>query len=143
MTIEETKAWLRSYRVLVRESERIEEELAYWRSRAEKMTREMTSQPSGSGSRNSVAVAIEKIMELEERLKATHGNLLEQKSAIETVIDSLSNETYRLLLKLKYINGNTWGQIAVKSYLSERHAKRLCGKAIKDVNMSLNVTLDK
>lgn len=142
MTIEETKAWMHSYRFFVRESERIEEDLEYWRSRAEKMTREMTSQPSGSGGEKSMETAIEKIMELEDKLSEQHRLILEQKTAIEAAIDSLSDETCRLLLKLKYINGNTWGQVSAKLYLSERHAKRLCRKALKDINMSLNVTLN-
>lgn len=131
MTIEETKARLRSYRYLLKESERIEEELEYWRSKSERMTREMCGQPSGSGSGDKVSASVEKILELEEKLSQKHADLMERKAQIEAAIDSLSNETYRLILKLKYINGNTWEQIAVKLDCTYRWVLYLHGRALQ------------
>ena len=131
MTVEETKTWLKSYRYLLKESERIDEELEYWRSRSEKMTREMTGQPSGPGGGDQVSHSVEKIVELEEKLEQKHRDLMERKTAIEKAIDSLPNETYRLLLKRKYINGNTWEQIAVKMNYNYRWTLYLHGRALQ------------
>lgn len=131
MTVEETKTWLKSYQYLLKEAERIEEELEYWRSKAEKMTREMSGQPSGSGGGDQVSSSVEKIMELEEELEDKHKDLLERKEAIETAIDALPNETYRLLLKLKYINGNKWETIAVKMNYNYRWTLYLHGRALQ------------
>ena len=131
MTIEETKAWLRSYRYLLKESERIEEELEYWRSKSERMTREMCVQPSGSGSGDKVSDSVEKILEMEEKLSQKQADLIKRKIQIETAIDSLSNDTYQLILKLKYINGNTWETIAVKLNYNYRWTLYLHGRALQ------------
>lgn len=131
MTIEETKTWLRSYRYLLKESERIGEELEYWRSKSERMTREMSGQPSGSGSCDKVSASVEKILEIEEKLSQKHADLVEQKTQIEAAIDSLPDDTCRLILKLKYINGNTWEQIAVKLDCTYRWVLYLHGRALQ------------
>ena len=142
MANEETKAWLRSYRYLQKEAERVEDELAFWRSKAEKMTRQMSGMPGSSGEGDRVSAAVEKIVELEEKLEKAHAEVLERREAIESAIDTLPNETYRLLLKLKYINNDTWEVIAEKMNKSSRHTRRIHNFALKELEMSLNVLLD-
>lgn len=131
MTIEEIKNWLKSYRYLIKEAERIEEELEYWHSRSEKITREMSAQPSAKGGQNQISSSVEKIIELEKELQQTYKVLLERKTEIEKAVDALQNETYRLILKLKYINGNNWESIAVKMNYNYRWTLYLHGRALQ------------
>lgn len=58
----------------------------------------------------------------------------------EAAIDALPDGRQRLLLRLRYIDGRTWEQIAVRMGYSFRQILRMHGTALE--NMSLNVTLD-
>ena len=131
MTTEQAKIWLKSYRFLLKEAERIEEELQYWQSKSQKITRELSAQSFGGANQNQVLNSVEKIIELEETLKQKHTDLIKRKTEIEKTIDALQNETYRLILKLKYINGNNWEQIAVKLDCTYRWVLYLHGQALQ------------
>ena len=131
MTVEEAKIWLKSYRYLIKEAERIEEELQYWQSKSQKITRELSAQSFGGANQNQVSNSVEKIIELEETLKQKHTDLIKRKTEIEKTIDALQNETYRLILKLKYINGDKWESIAVKMNYNYRWTLYLHGRALQ------------
>lgn len=134
MTTEEVKTWLRSYRYLKNEAERLEEELAYWRSKAEKMTRELSGMPSGSGGGDKVPACVEKIWELERKLEEQLKEVIGRRNEIEKAISSVPNETYQLLLRLKYIDGDTWEKIAVKMNYKYRWVQYLHGRALQAIS---------
>lgn len=141
MTTEEVKTWLRSYRYLKSEAERLEEELAYWRSKAEKMTRELSGMPSGSGGGDKVPACVEKIWELERELNAKLSGMVEQRKEIERAIEALPDKQ-KQLLRYRYIDGMKWESIAGKIGNDSRHIRRLHGWALKSLKMSLNVRLN-
>ena len=134
MTTEEVKTWLRSYRYLKSEAERLEEELAEWRSKAEKMTRELSGMPSGSGGWDKVPACVEKIWELERKLEEQLKEVIGRRNEIEKAITSVPNETFQLLLRLKYIDGDTWEKIAVKMNYNYRWVLYLHGRALQAIS---------
>lgn len=134
MTTEEVKTWLRSYRHLKSEAERLEEELAEWRSKAEKMTRELSGMPSGSGGGDKVPACVEKIWELERKLEEQLKEVIGRRNEIEKAITSVPNETFQLLLRLKYIDGDTWEKIAVKMNYNYRWVLYLHGRALQAIS---------
>lgn len=134
MTTEEVKTWLRSYRYLKSEVERLEEELAEWRSKAEKMTRELSGMPSGSGGGDKVPACVEKIWELERKLEEQLKEVIGRRNEIEKAISSVPNETFQLLLRLKYIDGDTWEKISVKMNYNYRWILYLHGRALQAIS---------
>lgn len=132
MTTEEVKTWLRSYRYLKSEVERLEEELAEWRSKAEKMTRELSGMPSGSGGGDKVPACVEKIWELERKLSAKLSDMVEQRQAIERAIESLPNKQ-KQLMRYRYIDGMKWENVAVEMNMEYRWVLRIHGRALQEI----------
>lgn len=132
MTTEEVKTWLRSYRYLKSEAERLEEELAEWRSKAEKMTRELSGMPSGSGGGDKVPACVEKIWELERKLSAKLSDAVEQRQAIERAIESLPDKK-KQLMRYRYIDGMKWEKVAVEMNMEYRWVLRIHGRALQEI----------
>lgn len=132
MTTEEVKTWLRSYRYLKSEAERLEEELAEWRSKAEKMTRELSGMPSGSGGGDKVPACVEKIWELERKLSAKLSDMVEQRQAIERAIESLPDKK-KQLMRYRYIDGMKWEKVAVEMNMEYRWVLRIHGRALQEI----------
>ena len=132
MTTEEVKTWLRSYRYLKNEAERLEEELAEWRSKAEKMTRELSGMPSGSGGGDKVPACVEKIWELERKLSAKLSDMVEQRQAIERAIEALPDKQ-KQLMRYRYIDGMKWEKVAVEMNMEYRWVLRIHGRALQEI----------
>lgn len=132
MTTEEVKTWLRSYRYLKSEVERLEEELAEWRSKAEKMTRELSGMPSGSGGGDKVPACVEKIWELERKLSAKLSDMVEQRQAIERAIEALTDKQ-KQLMHYRYIDGMKWEKVAVEMNMEYRWVLRIHGRALQEI----------
>lgn len=132
MTTEEVKTWLRSYRHLKSEAERLEEELAEWRSKAEKMTRELSGMPSGSGGGDKVPACVEKIWELERELNTKLSDMVEQRQAIERAIESLPDKK-KQLMRYRYIDGMKWEKVAVEMNMEYRWVLRIHGRALQEI----------
>lgn len=132
MTAEKVKTWLRSYRYLKSEVERLEEELAEWRSKAEKMTRELSGMPSGSGGGDKVPACVEKIWELERKLSAKLSDMVEQRQAIERAIEALTDKQ-KQLMHYRYIDGMKWEKVAVEMNMEYRWVLRIHGRALQEI----------
>ena len=132
MTTEEVKTWLRSYRYLKSEVERLEEELAEWRSKAEKMTRELSGMPSGSGGGDKVPACVEKIWELERKLSAKLSDMVEQRQAIERAIEALPDKQ-KQLMHYRYIDGMKWEKVAAEMNMEYRWVLRIHGRALQEI----------
>lgn len=132
MTTEEVKTWLRSYRYLKSEVERLEEELAEWRSKAEKMTRELSGMPSGSGGGDKVPACVEKIWELERELSAKLAGMVEQRKEIERAIEALPDKQ-KQLMRYRYIDGMKWEKVAVEMNMEYRWVLRIHGRALQEI----------
>lgn len=132
MTTEEVKTWLRSYRYLKNEVERLEEELAEWRSKAEKMTRELSGMPSGSGGGDKVPACVEKIWELERELNTKLSDMVEQRQAIERAIEALPDKQ-KQLMRYRYIDGMKWEKVAVEMNMEYRWVLRIHGRALQEI----------
>lgn len=130
MTTEEVKTWLRSYGYLKNEAERLEEELACWRSKAEQMTRELSGMPSGSGGGDKLPTCVEKILELERELNAKLSKMVEQRKEIERAIEALPDKQ-KQLLRYRYIDGMKWERIAEKMNRTTRWVEILHGRALQ------------
>lgn len=112
MTNQEKKAWLMQYRAAEREERRLSEELERWRSRAESATARYGADTCGGGDGRSLEHAAEHIAHLAAQLEHQRIGLVRLRREIGAAIDAVPDARHRELLRLRYIDGRTWEQVA-------------------------------
>ena len=134
MTNKEKKQYLNRYVQSKNRYNAISEEMLRIRSEACRVSPVLSEMPNGG---NQTGTKIERAIEqldacandLEKEALEMRQLMQEVKAAINTIPD----ETLKQLLELRYINGYTWEQIAVKINYTWRHVLRLHGEALKHV----------
>lgn len=137
MTNQEKKEILQQYRAAEREEARLAGEIERWRSRAEKMTAGYSLARGGGGDGRSLEHSVEHIDELTRQLTAQRDELVQLRRSIGGAIDAVPDARLRELLRLRYIEGMSFEQIAVKMGYCYKQICRLHGIAL--AKMSLNV----
>lgn len=115
---------------------RMLEEQYRWKCLAMKVTPNLSLTPGGGEGGSPIERPMEKVEELEEKIKQAVGELIEIRKEIETVLGQLEDENLRRLMEYRYIDGLTWEQVAEKMHYSWRHTCRLHGEALAKINMS-------
>ena len=113
MTVEEKKERLNRYLELWADIEIKQQEIEKLRSRAEKITGVISSVPGG-GAKQDFGVTVDRIIEIENRINLQLQQLDEERKYIGRIIESVKSPLHRRVLQRKYINGDTFEQIAVK-----------------------------
>ena len=139
MTSQEKKEILLQYRVAERDEKRLEAEIQRWRSRAEKMTAGYGGTPSGGGDGRSLENTMEHIDGLTRQLSDQRDRLVTLRREIGMAIDSVPDARLRELLRLRYIEGLSFEQIAVRLDYSWRQVIRLHGAALSKVVMECHI----
>lgn len=133
MTSQEKKEFLSRYLEILAEEKDIREEIAYWESKAQKITASWSAVPSESKSSDKVQTGAIKIAELRESLIDKINHLVAVRIEIERAIGTVQDDTQRRLLRRKYINGLTLEQIAVEMHYSYVHTCRIHGYALSNI----------
>lgn len=129
MTNQEKKTWLQQYRLLDRQIQQKADEIAAWRTRAEKVTPSYSKDPCGGGG-DRIQSAVDKILQLESEAQQEIDRLLELERKIKGAIATLEDPILRLLLKYRYIDGLTWEKIAERLQFELRWTYQLHSKAL-------------
>jgi len=95
-----------------------------------KVTPTYSDMPHKSNIGDKTSTTIEKLEEHEQKINQKIDEFIAVKSDIERAIHTLQDETLRLLLRYRYINGLTWENIAVRMHYSWRQIIRLHGVAL-------------
>lgn len=82
--------------------------------------------------------ALEKIMDLEERINKEIDLLMELKKEIRVVITTVEDTDERMVLKYRYVHNYTWEQIGNELHADARTVRRWHGKALQHVIMPEN-----
>lgn len=123
---------LKQYRSNEAEIVRLEEEIAFWRSRAEKTTVTFSLAPGGGdGDGTRIERAIESMEELEYDLLKKLEAAVWLRRKVGALIDGVEQPELRELLMRRYIDGLTWEQVAEKMHYSYRQICRKHGDALK------------
>ena len=130
MTSQEKKEFLSRYLEILAEEKDIREEIAYWESKAQKVTSSWSAVPSGGKGSDKVQMGAIKIAELRESLIDKINHLVAVRIEIERAIGTVQDDTQRRLLRLRYIKGMTLQQIAVEMHYSWRHICNIHGYAL-------------
>lgn len=132
---EQKKDFLKSYRRAARKEQRILEKIQELRMNKMFPSVANDGMPHGS-SQSGLDAYIEKLSERQAELKAIQLEKAICKSDIEKLIYNLHNENEQIVLRLHYIDGMTWSNIADELNYSERHIHRIHASALKNINMS-------
>lgn len=138
MSSQEKKNFLMRYRDCEREIVRLEEEIARWQSRAERITAGYSPAPGAHGeTRDRIQEAV---CEMAELRGALYDRLLDAAAVrreIERAIASLGEERLRLLLEYRYIDGLTLEAAAEPGCTTVGGRLRICtGKRCRNLSLS-------
>ena len=94
--------------------------------------------PHGSGISNRTEQSALRLLETAERYKNAEAEALKKRQQVFSLIWNVPGLKGDILYE-RYINLKSWDQVADTVHVSLRHATRLHGEALQDLNMSLNV----
>lgn len=134
MTNQEKKELLNGYIKSKKRFGRISDAMLEVRAYATKITPLLSDMPKGGNtSGNKIERAIERLDSLAGDLEEQAVRMREAMKQVQSAIQTVPDETLQLLLELRYINGYTWEQIAVKMNYSYVHVCRLHGAALNQI----------
>ena len=134
MTIEEKKERLNRYLDLWADIEIKQQEIETLRSRAEKITNSISPLPGG-GNKKDFTLTVDRIIEIQEKIDKKVQQANEEREYIGRIIDAVKSPLHRRVLQRKYINGDTFEQIAVKENRSYHHIiSRVYPQALEMIN---------
>lgn len=135
MTTKEKKEYLKRYRKIDREVNQLIMEKDEILSLGIKITPTYSDMPKGMGESNKIQSTIEKLEAQEEKINKKIDLLYAVKEDIEKVLHTVEDDTLRVLLRYRYINGLTWEKIAVIMGYGYRNITRLHGRALTQIKI--------
>lgn len=109
------------------------DQIARLRELSTKITQTLTPDKVKSNSENRLESSVSKIVDIEREMGASIDQLERTRLQVESVINSVPNVKQRNVLRLRYISGMKWEQIAVKLNYDYRWVLRLHGKALNKI----------
>lgn len=128
--------YLSRYRRISKRIDRLLEEQSRWREMALKITPTLSQTPGGGESGSPIERPMDKVLEIEEKIDQEIDELQEVRRDIKTVLGQLEDDTLRLLMEYRYLDGLTFEEIAVKMHYSWRWVIKLHGKALAEIKIS-------
>lgn len=116
---------LREYRVLCAEERRLLDEIARWRSAAERVTPTLAGVRFTRADGGRIEMAVEKMDTLRACLAARLTELADRRRRIEQAITALDDARLAHLIRLRYIDGLTFEVIAARMGLSYQWTHKL------------------
>lgn len=113
MTIEEIKAKLKRYRFIAGEISDLLDERERLRSLAEKITPSLSFAPVHGANTDKMAPVVANLIEVERYIEKRSKELLRARMEAEKLIDSLSDERHRAVLKSYYFSRRSWEECSV------------------------------
>lgn len=133
MTIEEIKAKLKRYRFIAGEISDLLDERERLRSLAEKITPSLSFAPVYGANTDKMAPVVANLIEVERYIEKRSKELLQARMEAEKLIDSLSDERHRAVLKSYYFSRRNWQDVADALHYDVRTATRLHGIALLEM----------
>ena len=126
------KQTLKGYRALCREIELLAAEKENLLSGSLGAVK-ITGMPKGYGMSNSTQETATRIADISEELDSKLREYILLRSEIETVIGGLTDPRDRELMRRRYIEGQSWEEIAVAMSYTFRHIIRLHGEVLQKI----------
>ena len=137
MTLEEKRIYLSRYQASEIRIKSLQAEIENLRSLAEKTTQPFDSQPGGGGVRSDrVGAVAARIADNERQIAEEIAECLRLREEIRTLIQGVSDEKSRELLRMRYICGNKIWQMAAALHYDERFLRRKLNRAVNMIDFS-------
>ena len=133
MTNGEKKAVLSQYRAIERRINRLKGEKAAWADKAMAATSSFSDTPRGGRGGDKIQGAVEKIMEIEEKLDREIDAQVDLRNRIEAAVERLEDGNLRDVMWYRYIDGLKWEQIAAEMHYSHMQVCRFHGRALLEI----------
>ena len=133
-SIEDKKAFLRQYLNCVRAEKGINDEIETLRASAMLPAIAMDGMPHGTN-KSDLSSYMAMLDDLMRKLNAELKRKRNARAEIMAAIEKLPNETEKLVLKFRYINGWKWERIAEETYYSYQHIHKIHGKALQHLEI--------
>lgn len=130
ITIEEKKAYLKSYQRIKKEIRSLDDEIRSLRAGQIFPGIVADGMPKGNGFCD-LSVYAARLDELQCRLGEKAEKLIRRQEEIEADIDRMEDPIERALLRNKYIGGMTWEQVAVGMGYSWQYIHKIHSRALK------------
>lgn len=124
------KATLQRIMIEYRSIGNLERRIEALRETLERTTPQLDGMPHGSDGSDKMATITASIVDLEKKLDQRRVNCELEMQIAETVIDTLPDQQ-RLVMRLRYIEGLSWKQVAEKSNYDKRHCQRIHKRALE------------
>lgn len=125
MTYEEKVRWLSRYQDSLRREQELAEEVEQLRSRACKVTPSLSGMPGGTSDGQALPRAVEQILETQQELQAQIEQCNAIRKEVVEVIEQISNNRDKELLRRRYLLGQNFEQISVEMHIDYRWARRI------------------
>lgn len=130
MPYDEKVRWLRRYQDSLRRERELAEELEQLNSRACKVTPALTGMPGGEGDGQSLARAVESIVQAQQELDAQINQCGAIRREVVAALNQVTNPRDHEILRRRYILGQRWEEIAVEMHLEYRWVTRSHHRAV-------------
>ena len=110
------------------------DQISRLRELSTKITQTLTPDKVKSNSENRLESSVSKIVDIEREIGASIDQLERTRLQVESVIISVPNVNQRNVLRLRYISGKTWEQIAVDLDFSYQWDCEQHGRALQNIS---------
>ena len=124
MPYDEKVRWLRRYQDSLRRERELLQELDQLKSRACKVTPALTGMPGGGGDGQSLARAVESIVQARQELDAQINQCGYIRREVVVALEQVTNARDHEILRRRYILGQRWEEIAVEMHYKYQHVCR-------------------
>ncbi len=127
--------YLIQYKYLNKEIDRKINQLEDWKNKIYNITGTLSDMPRSNNRTNVIENGIVAMDEIESNINSDIDNLVKLRAEIETKIEGIGDLRLRELLKCRYIDCQTWEEIAYKNGYSWRHVFRMHEKALDEITI--------
>lgn len=138
MTNQEKVKFLKRYKQIDKEINQLLLEKREIFSLGTKITPTYSDMPKGIGENNKIQSTIEKLEAQENKINQKVDLLYKVKEDIEKALYTVKDDTLRVLLRYRYINGLTWEKIAVNMHYTYQWVYKLHGEALRKLKVDSN-----
>jgi DNA repair ATPase RecN len=127
--------YLNQYKYLNRDIDRKIKSLEDWRNKIFNVTGTLSDMPRNPNRVNTIEEGVTAIDEIEASINKDIDDLVNLRAEIENKIDSVKDLRLRELLKCRYLDCQTWEEIAFRNDYTWQWAYRLHEKALDKINL--------
>ncbi len=131
------KAWLRRYQESQREEKLLMEEIEQLKAAATRVTPCLSVAPGGAGQGDSLPRAVEKIMEIQQRLQFQVNCTYAVRTEIVEKINTVKSTQEREILRRRYLLGQKWEEIACAMRIDYRWLLRQHKRALEKLKFEI------